>query len=158
MHWFLGVGLLAWTVKDSEPPSFMTSLFKCLDRWNIEFSVGNFMHLWSGKDHEDRVNGFSPELVPTCLVLARHMKLYPLSLKIWWKTITYGNVLVAFSVSIFPRISCPINFLKKKNCAYHMMLLSVSILSKNTIVILPLISVLLASLNPHGSYVNSIHS
>ena len=75
--------MLAWAVKDSEPPSFMTSLFKYLDRWNIEFSIGNFLHLWrSGKDHKGRVNGFSPVLVPTCLVLAGHMILYPLSLKI----------------------------------------------------------------------------
>ena len=67
-------------------------------------------------------------------------------------TVTYVVVSVFFS----PGISSPINFFF--NSASHMRCLSVLMLSKKTVLILPPTSVLLASLSAQGSHVSGLHS
>ena len=73
--------------------------------------------------------------------------------------ITSRDVLMAISVSalsLFSGISSPINCF----CLYfkiHIMLLSISMLSRNTVLVLLPTSVVLASLSSHGSYVNGLH-
>ena len=143
--WFAGMGCQGFKVT---PVSWLPCL-NTLTGGILNFQLGtSWICSVVLKTVKTKLTGSLSRAVPTCLMFphipVRHMILWKWSVKIWWETVTYGDVLVATSVSVlssFPGISSLISWLKK-NSAFYLMLLSISMLSKNTILILPPSSVL----------------